>query len=150
MLKAFREFAIKGNMVDLAIGIIIGAAFGGVVKSLVDDIIMPPIGLLLGNVDFVNLFWILKPGSAEVTTLAQAKAAGAVTLNYGQFGITLVNFGIVAFAVFLLVQAINRAKGPQAVVIAAPATKDCPFCCSAILIKASKCAHCTADVPIPN
>lgn len=144
MLKEFKEFAIKGNAMDMAVGIIIGAAFGAIVKSLVDDIIMPPIGLLLGNVDFSNLFVTLKAGkdaAATYATLAQAKAAGAVTLNYGAFVNVIVSFLIISFAVFLLVKAINRFKKA-----AEPNTRDCPYCLSAIPKKANRCSHCTSEV----
>jgi large conductance mechanosensitive channel len=144
MLKEFKEFAIKGNAMDMAVGIIIGAAFGAIVKSLVDDIIMPPIGLLLGNVDFSNLFVTLKAGkdaAATYATLAQAKAAGAVTLNYGAFINVIVSFIIISFAVFLLVKAMNKFKKA-----AESTTRDCPYCLSAIPMKAIKCGHCSSEV----
>ena len=142
MLKEFKEFAVKGNMIDMAVGIIIGAAFGGVVTSLVKDIIMPPIGLLLGKVDFGGLF--LNMSGTPYATLAEAQKANAATLNYGLFINTLINFLIVAFAVFLLIKQINRFKSAPA---AAPiTTKDCPQCLSKIPIKASKCAFCTSQV----
>lgn len=144
MLKEFKAFAIKGNVVDMAVGIIIGGAFGGIVKSLVDDVMMPPLGLMVGKVDFSNLFLVLKPGVHPVATLAQAKAAGAVTLNYGLFINVLVNFTIVAFAVFLLVRTINRLKQQEAE--AAPTTKECPYCVSDIPVKATRCGHCTSDL----
>ena len=145
MWKEFREFAVKGNAVDMAVGIIIGAAFGAIVKSLVDDVIMPPIGLLLGNVDFKDLFIVLKEGTAvgPYLSLAQAKAAAAVTLNYGVFLNMVVSFLIVSFAVFLLVKGINKLKKQEE---AAPDKKDCPYCLSAIPIKATRCAHCTSEV----
>ena len=149
MLKEFKEFAVKGNVVDMAVGIIIGAAFGTIVKSLVDDVIMPPIGLLLGNVDFTNLYVILKEGAAAVpdgATLAKAKELGAVTLNYGAFFNTVVSFLIVSFAVFFLVKGINKLKRQEAAPPAAPTTKDCPYCISAIPIKATKCPHCTSGL----
>ena len=144
MLKEFKEFAVKGNVMDMAVGIIIGAAFGTIVKSLVDDIIMPPIGLLLGNVDFSNLFIVLKAGkdaAATYATLAQAKAGGAVTLNYGVFVNVIVSFLIISFAVFLLVKAMNKFKKA-----AEPNTRDCPYCLSAIPKKAVRCSHCISEV----
>jgi len=145
MWKEFKEFAIKGNAVDMAVGIIIGAAFGAIVKSLVDDVIMPPIGLLLGNVDFKDLFIVLKEGATvgPYLSLAQAKAAAAVTLNYGIFLNMVISFLIVSFAVFLLIRAINRLKKQEE---AAPDKKDCPYCLSSIPIKATRCAHCTSEV----
>lgn len=147
MLKDFREFAVRGNVVDMAVGIIIGAAFGSIVKSLVDDIIMPPIGLLLGNVDFSNLFIVLREGAAAAAPYASldaARKAGAVTLNYGMFINTVVSFVIVAFAVFVLIRNINRLRAAEPA--AAPATKDCPHCCSAIPLQASRCPHCTSQL----
>jgi large conductance mechanosensitive channel len=145
MFKEFKEFAIKGNAMDMAIGIIIGAAFGAIVKSMVDDVIMPPIGLLLGNVDFSNLFIVLKAGkdaAASLTTLAQAKAAGAVTLNYGAFINVIVSFIIISFTVFLLIKAINRFKKASE-----PSnTRDCPYCLLSIPKKASRCSHCTSEI----
>jgi len=148
MIKEFREFAVKGNVVDMAVGIIIGAAFGTIVKSLVDDVIMPPIGLLLGNVDFSNLFVVLREGltAGPYASTAVAKAAGAVTLNYGTFINTVVSFLIVAFAVFLLVKNINRLKREKEVAPAAPTTKECPNCFSTINIKAVRCPNCTSNL----
>jgi large conductance mechanosensitive channel len=148
MFKEFREFAVKGNVVDMAVGIIIGAAFGSIVKSLVSDVIMPPIGLLLGNVDFTNLFVVLKDaaGTGPYGSLADAQAAGAVTINYGVFINTIISFLIVAFAVFLLVKNINRLKREQEAPPAAPTTKECPHCLSTIPLKATRCAHCTSEV----
>jgi large conductance mechanosensitive channel len=149
MFKEFKEFAVKGNVVDMAVGIIIGAAFGTIVKSLVDDVIMPPIGLLLGNVDFSNLYFILKEGAVAVpdgATLAKAKELGAVTLSYGAFFNTIVSFVIVAFSVFLLIKGINRLKREKEAPPAAPTTKDCPFCFSAIPLKAMRCPHCTSNL----
>ena len=146
MLKEFKAFAFRGNVLDLAVGIIIGGAFGTIVKSLVDDVIMPPIGLAMGNVDFANLFYLLKPGEKApppYATLADAHAAGAVTINYGNFISNLVTFMIVAFAVFLIVRAANRLKPQDAV---APSTRDCPYCRMAIPVGASRCPHCTSDV----
>jgi large conductance mechanosensitive channel len=149
MLKEFKEFAMRGNVVDMAVGIIIGAAFGTIVKSLVDDVIMPPIGLLLGNVDFSNLFITLKQGAVAgpYATLELAKKAGAVTLAYGVFFNTIVSFVIVAFSVFLLVvKGMNKLKRQQEVPVAAPTTKECPHCLSTIPLKASKCGHCTSSL----
>jgi large conductance mechanosensitive channel len=148
VFKEFKEFAVKGNVVDMAVGIIIGAAFGTIVKSLVDDLIMPPIGLLMGKVDFANLFILLRDGKTPgpYMSLVDAKAAAAVTLNYGIFINTIVSFLIVAFAVFLAVRYINRLRREQELPPAPPATKDCPFCLSAIALKAVKCPHCTADI----
>jgi len=140
MFKEFKEFAMRGNVLDLAIGVIIGLAFGAVVTSLVNDIIMPPIGLLMGGLDFKDYFLVL--GSQQVTSLADAKAKGVPVLGYGQFINTVINFLIVSFAVFLLVKQANRLWRPAA----APATKDCPYCLSAIPLKATRCPHCTSDV----
>ncbi len=147
MFKEFKEFAMRGNVVDMAVGIIIGAAFGTVIKSLVADIIMPPIGLLLGNVDFANLFILLKPGNpaGPYLALAEAQKAGAVTINYGAFINTIISFIIVAFAVFLLIRNINRLK-KQEEAPAEPATKECPYCFSTIPVKATRCAHCTSEL----
>jgi len=147
MLKGFRDFVMRGSVIDLAVAVIIGAAFTKIVNSLVEDIIMPPIGLLLGNVDFANLFTVLKEGSkaaAPYATLAEAKAAGAVTLNYGLFLTTVVTFLIVAFVVYLIVRSVTR-LGPKKA-DAPVTTKECPYCLSKIPIKATKCAFCTADV----
>jgi large conductance mechanosensitive channel len=147
MLKEFKAFALRGNVLDLAVGIIIGGAFGTIVKSLVDDVIMPPIGMALGNVDFANLFVLLKPGpkaAPPYASLADAHAAGAVTINYGNFINNVVTFIIVAFAVFLIVRMANRLKPQDA--DAAPATKDCPFCRTPIPTAASRCPHCTSDL----
>lgn len=148
MLKDFKEFAMRGNIVDMAVGIIIGAAFGTIVNSLVSDILMPPIGLLLGKVDFSNLFVVLKEGTVlgPYASPAAAKAAGAVTINYGIFVNTIISFLIVAFAVFLLVRNINKLKRKEEVPPAVPSTKECPYCLSAIPIKAIRCAHCTSEL----
>jgi len=146
MFKEFREFAMRGNVVDMAVGIIIGAAFGAVVKSLVADIIMPPIGLLLGNVDFSNLFITLKAGkvAGPYVSLAAAQAAGAVTLNLGVFINTIISFTIVAFAVFLLIRAINKLQREKE---APPVTtRECPYCTSEISLKATRCPHCTSEL----
>jgi large conductance mechanosensitive channel len=150
MLKEFKDFAMRGNVVDMAVGIIIGAAFGTIVNSMVNDIIMPPIGLLLGNVDFSNLFCVLKEGASAgpYASVAAAKAAGAVTWNYGAFVNTLISFVIVAFAVFILIRSLNKLQ-KQKEVAAAPAAqmdKDCPYCQSKIPIKATRCAHCTSQL----
>ncbi len=143
MFKGFKEFAMRGNVLDMAVGIIIGAAFGKIVASLVDDVLMPPIGRLLGKVDFSNLF--LSLDGRHFDSLADAKHAGAATLNYGLFLNTLINFLIVAFAVYLLVQQVNRwTKKPEAAV--APTTKECPQCAMSIPVKARKCPHCTAQI----
>ncbi|HEU5050997.1 MAG TPA: large-conductance mechanosensitive channel protein MscL [Gemmatimonadales bacterium] len=143
MLDDFRTFVMRGNVVDLAVGVIIGAAFGAITKSLVDDVIMPPIGLLLGGLDFTNMYVVLKEGAnaaGPYATLAEAKEAGAVTLNYGLFITSIVTFVIIAFAVYLLVKTVNRMHRPAA----APATtKDCPECAMAIPLLARKCPHCT-------
>ncbi|VVB65377.1 Large-conductance mechanosensitive channel [Candidatus Gugararchaeum adminiculabundum] len=142
MMKEFKEFAVRGNMVDMAVGIIIGAAFGKIITSLVSDIIMPPIGILLGKMDFSNMFISLS--GTSYSTLAAAKAAGAATLNYGMFINNIIDFAIVAFAVFLMIRQINklkREKPPQA-----PNTKECPYCISSIPLKAVKCPNCTSQL----
>ena len=142
MLKEFKEFAMRGNVLDMAVGIIVGAAFGQIVNSFVQDVMMPPIGRLFGHVDFSNLFVTLT--GQHYDTVAAAKAAGAATLNYGMFLNTIINFVIVAFAVFLLVRQVNRLMPKPAP--AAPTTRDCPYCLSAVPMKATKCAHCTSDL----
>lgn len=148
MLKEFKEFALRGNVIDMAVGIIIGAAFGTIVSSFVADIIMPPVGLLLGNVDFSNLFMVLKEGkvAGPYETVAAAKTAGAITLNYGVFFNTIISFLIVAFAVFLVIRNVNRLKRKEEAPPAAPTTKECPYCISVIPIKAVRCPHCTAEI----
>ncbi len=150
MLKQFKEFAIKGNVLDMAVGIIIGGAFGTIVKSLVSDIIMPPIGLLLGNVDFSELFFVLKKGikvAGPYATLKDATAAGAVTINYGLFINNVVSFLIIAFSVFLIVKAFQEVKKREEKPVAVePTTKACPFCQSVISINATKCAFCTSSL----
>lgn len=148
MFKEFKEFAMRGNVVDMAVGIIIGAAFGTIVKSLVADIIMPPIGLLLGNVDFSNLFIVLKEGSVAgpFAALADAQKAGAVTINYGLFFNTIISFIIVAFAIFILIRALNKLKRQEEAPAEEPTTKDCPRCLSTIPIKATRCAFCTSEL----
>ena len=142
MFKEFKEFAMKGNVLDMAIGIVIGAAFGKIVSSFVTDVLMPPLGVLLGGVDFTNKFLTLKGGTFE--TLDAAQKAGAVTMNWGLFLNTMIDFLIIAFAIFLLVKQINRMKKQPAA--APPNTKDCPYCLSAVPIKATRCAHCTSDL----
>ena len=148
MLEDFKEFAVKGNVVDMAVGIIIGAAFGTIVTSLVNDVIMPPIGLLLGNVDFSNLFAVLKDGApaGPYPSLADAEKAGAVAIFYGKFINTIISFIIVAFAVYLLVRSINRLKREQEAPPAEPTTKECTYCLSTIPLKATKCAHCASQL----
>jgi large conductance mechanosensitive channel len=148
MIKEFKEFAMRGNVVDMAVGIIIGAAFGTIVQTLVKDVLMPPIGLLLGNVDFSNLFVVLKGGAAGApyASLADAQKAGAVTINYGLFVNAIISFLIVAFAVFMLVRGINQLKREKEVPPAEPTTKECPYCFSTIAIKATRCAHCTTEL----
>jgi len=142
MLKEFKAFAMRGNVLDMAVGIIIGAAFGRIITSLVNDILMPPIGLLLGKVDFSGLF--LSLSGKSYATLAEAKAAGAATVNYGVFLNTVIDFVIVAFVIFLLVRQINRWNQPAAA--AAPTTKECPYCCSAIPLQATRCPNCTSEI----
>ena len=147
MMQDFKAFAMRGNVVDMAVGIIIGAAFGAIVKSLVDDMLMPPIGMLLGNVDFSNLFVVLKQGvaaAAPYASLAEAKKAGAITINYGIFINSMISFLIIAFTVFVLIKNINRLK--QAEAPAAPTTKECPYCASSIALKATRCPHCTSEL----
>ena len=142
MLKEFKEFAMKGNVLDMAIGVIMGGAFGKIVSSLVSDVLMPPIGLLMGGVDFSSLFLNLT-GTTQ-PSLAAAKAAGTPTINYGVFLQATFDFIIIAFVIFLLVKQVNRLKKPAPT--AAPTTKDCPQCLSTIPMKATKCAHCTSNV----
>ncbi|HEX5386463.1 MAG TPA: large conductance mechanosensitive channel protein MscL [Gemmatimonadales bacterium] len=147
MLKDFKAFILRGNVLDLAIGVIIGAAFGTVVSSLVNDIIMPPIGLALGNVDFSNLFIVLKEGAKAAgpyAALADAKAAGAVTLNYGVFINAIVSFLIIGFAVFMVMRAAVKLYPPAPV--AAPNTRDCPYCATPIPLAARRCPNCTSEV----
>jgi large conductance mechanosensitive channel len=144
MLREFKEFAMRGNVVDMAVGIIIGGAFGTIVKSLVDDVIMPPIGLLLGGVDFANFFAVLRDGArpGPYVAVTDAKAAGAVTLNYGLFVNSVISFLLVAFAVFMLVRGINAMRRQNA----APVTKECQFCATAIPVKATRCPQCTSQL----
>ena len=144
LIKEFKEFAVKGNVIDMAVGIIIGAAFGKIVTSLVNDVVMPPIGRLLGRVDFSNLFISLSGG--DYKTLAEAKAAGAATLNYGMFINTVIDFLIVAFVIFMVIKQINRLKRQPAPTPGPVTTKECPFCLSVIPIKATRCPHCTSEL----
>jgi len=146
MWKEFKEFAIKGNAVDLAVGVIIGAAFGGIINSLVKDILMPPVGLLTGGLDFSNKFLILKaaPGGGSFNTPAEAAKAGAVTWNYGNFITLVINFIIVAVCIFLVVKAMNKLKRPSPG--GATVSKDCPACAMMIPIKATRCPHCTSEL----
>ena len=145
MLKEFKEFAMRGNVLDMAVGIIIGAAFGRIVSSFVADVLMPPIGLLMGGADFTNYFITLR--GAALPTLSAAKAAGAVTLNYGVFVNAILDFLIVAFAIFLLIRQVNRfRKKEEPAPAAAPTTKECPQCLSVIPLKAKRCAHCTSQL----
>jgi large conductance mechanosensitive channel len=148
MLKQFKEFAMRGNMLDMAVGIIIGAAFGVIVSSLVGDVLMPPIGLLLGKVDFSNLFIVLKEGAATgpYASLAEAQKAGAVTINYGVFVNAIVKFLITAFAVFVLVRGINELRRREKAAPPAPTMKECPHCLSTIPMKATRCPHCTSQL----
>jgi large conductance mechanosensitive channel len=152
MLAEFRKFALRGNLIDLAVGIIIGTAFTAVVSSLVNDVLMPPLGLALGGVNFANFFALLKAGdpAGPYATLADAQTAGAVTINYGVFVNVIIIFLIVAFATFLLVRSINRLQErmskPEAAAPAEPTTKDCPYCLSTIPLKATRCAYCTAEL----
>jgi large conductance mechanosensitive channel len=143
MLKEFKEFAMKGNVLDMAIGVIIGAAFGKIVTSFVNDVLMPPLGLLLGRMDFSSLF--INLSGTSYPTLAEAKKAGAATLNYGLFLNTVIDFVIVAFVIFLLVKQVNRMRAPAPAPAPAP-SKECPYCTSSIPVKAKRCPQCTADL----
>jgi large conductance mechanosensitive channel len=148
MLKEFKEFAMRGNVIDMAVGIIIGAAFGGVVISFVSDVIMPPIGLLLGKVDFANLYTILREGAitGPFASLAEAKKAGAVTISYGVFINTIINFLILLLVVFLFIRSINKLRRREEAPPAVPTTKECTYCFSAISMKATRCPHCTSEL----
>lgn len=148
MIKEFKEFIMRGNVVDMAVGIVIGASFGAIVKSFVDDLLMPVIGLLLGNVDFANFFLVLKAGKVPgpYATLMEAKAATAVTLNYGLFINVVVAFLIVAFAIFLMIKQINAMKRQGEAPPATPTTKECTFCLSAVPLKATRCPQCTSEL----
>ncbi|MBZ5589897.1 MAG: large conductance mechanosensitive channel protein MscL [Acidobacteriia bacterium] len=143
MLKEFKEFAMRGNVLDMAVGIIIGAAFGRIVTSLVNDVIMPPIGLLMGKVDFSSLF--INLSGTAYPSLAEAKKAGAPVIGYGAFLNTILDFIVVGFVIFLLIKQVNRFKKPAPA--AAPTTKDCPYCLSAVPVKATRCGHCTSQLP---
>jgi large conductance mechanosensitive channel len=150
MFKEFKEFAMKGSVLDMAVGIIIGAAFGAVVSSFVSDVLMPPIGLLLGNVDFSNLYLVLAAGkvAGPYASLAQAQAAGAVTFNYGLFITRVISFLIVAFALFMIIRNMNRLrkKAEAPAPAAEPATRECPYCFTTISIKAVRCPNCTSEL----
>lgn len=148
MLKEFKKFAMRGNVVDMAVGIIIGGAFGTIVNSLVKDVMMPPLGLAMGGVDFSNLFITLKEGATAgpYATLASAQAAGAVTISYGLFINAVISFIIVAFAVFLLIRAINKLQHEKEAAPASPTTRECPRCFSVISLKATRCPHCTSEL----
>ncbi len=148
MVKEFKEFAVKGNVVDMAVGIILGGAFGTIAKSLVTDVLMPPIGLLLGGVDFSNLYLTVQPGDpvGPYASLAAAQEAGAVTINLGVFINNVISFLIVALAVFFLVKGINNLKRKEEAAPPPPDTRDCPFCASTISLKATRCPHCTSEV----
>ncbi len=149
MWKEFKEFALQGNVVDMAVGIIIGAAFGVIVTSLVNDIIMPPIGLLLGGVDFGNLYILLQEGdpTGPYASLAEAQAAGAVTINYGVFINAMISFLVIAVVIFLLIRAVNRLRREEEAPPEEPTTQECPYCRSTISIEAVRCAYCTSELP---
>lgn len=149
MLKEFREFAMRGNLVDIAVGLVLGAAFGAIVASLVNDVLMPPIGLLLGGADFSNLFLVLRSGSpaGPYATPAQAQAAGAVTLNYGVLINTIIIFLITAFALFMVIRAMNRLRRRKAAPETLPETKACRFCFTTIPVRAVRCPNCTSELP---
>ena len=148
MFKEFREFAMRGSVLDMAVGIIIGAAFGAIVTSLVADVLMPPIGLLLGKVDFANLYVLLTAGQTPgpYASLAAAQQAGAVTLNYGAFINKIISFIIVAFSLFLMIRSMNRMKRKAEAPAPVPMTKECPFCATAVPLKAVRCPHCTSEL----
>jgi large conductance mechanosensitive channel len=148
MFKEFKEFVMRGNVVDMAVGIVIGAAFGAIVQSLVKDVIMPPIGLLLGKVDFTNLFTVIRGGevAGPYPTLADAQAAGAVTVNWGVFVNTIIGFLIIAFVIFMIIRQVNRLKREAEAPPAAPTTKECPYCFSSIPLKAVRCPFCTSQL----
>jgi large conductance mechanosensitive channel len=144
MLKEFKEFAMRGNVLDMAIGIIIGAAFGKIVTSLVGDVLMPPIGLVLGKLDFSKLY--INLSGQHYASMADAKAAGAATINYGMFINTVIDFIIVAFVIFLLIRQVNKLKHQPEPAPAVPTTKECPYCLSVVPIKATRCPHCTSEL----
>jgi large conductance mechanosensitive channel len=152
MLKEFKEFAMRGNVVDMAVGLVVGAAFATIVKSLVADVIMPPIGLILGGVDFSNLFAIIRDGSVAgpFSTLADAQKAGAVTINYGLFMNTVISFLIIAFAIFMVVKGMNSLKKKEEAPSAEPTEKDCSHCFTSIPIKATRCPHCTSELAVQS
>ncbi|MGE3063539.1 MAG: large conductance mechanosensitive channel protein MscL [bacterium] len=144
MFKEFKEFALKGNMLDLAVGIILGSAFGKIITSLVNDILMPPLGLLLGKVDFSNLFVDLS--GKGFNSVADAKAAGAATINYGLFINVIIDFIIVAFVIFMLIKQVNKLNRKKVEAPSSPTTKECPYCFSTINIKATKCPNCASEI----
>ena len=148
MLEEFRKFAMRGNVLDMAVGIIIGAAFGAIISSMVADVIMPPIGMLLGNVDFTNLYAVLQAGApaGPYASLSAAQEAGAITVNYGLFFNTLINFIIIAFAMFMVIRSVNRLQNDEDAPPPKPTNKDCPFCFTEIPIKATRCPHCTSQL----
>ncbi len=148
MFKEFKEFAMRGNVVDMAVGIVIGAAFGTIVKSFVSDVLMPPIGMLMGGVDFANLFSVINEGSpaGPYAALVDAQAAGAVTVNYGLFINTVISFLIVAIAVFMVIKGLNSMKREEEAPAAEPTTKECQFCFSEVPIKATRCPSCTSEL----
>jgi large conductance mechanosensitive channel len=150
MFKEYKEFALHGSVVDMAVGIVIGAAFSAIVTSLVNDVIMPPIGLLLGRVDFTNLYVLLKDGDSPppYASLADAQAAGAVTINYGLFINALIGFVIISLVVFLVVRYVNRMRRQEEASPKEPTTKECPFCFSEISTKATRCAQCTSELAV--
>jgi large conductance mechanosensitive channel len=145
MFKEFKEFIARGNVIDLAVAVVIGAAFGKIITSLVEGLVMPPIGLILGRVDFASLFYVLDSAKGVPKSLAEAKALGVPVIAYGQFLNDVINFLIIAFVIFLIVKAYNRLKSKQAT-DAAPTTKDCPHCLSTIPLKATRCKDCTAEL----
>ncbi|MBP6927455.1 MAG: large conductance mechanosensitive channel protein MscL [Caldisericales bacterium] len=148
MFKEFKEFALKGNVIDLAVGVVIGAAFGAIVNSLVNDIIMPPIGFLLGRIDFSNMYLLISSGKTPppYASLAEAKAAGAVTWNFGLFINALISFLIISFSIFIVVKMINRLRKEKPAEKPAPTQKECPFCFTLVPIKATKCPNCTSEI----
>ena len=150
MVKEFKEFIVRGNVVDLAVGVVIGAAFGAIVTSLVNDVLMPPIGLLLGGVDFANLFILLKAGEppGPYVSLAEAQAAGAVTINYGVFINMVVSFLVIAAVLFLIIRGVNRLQREEEAPPVEPAMKQCPYCLSDVALKASRCAYCTSELQV--
>lgn len=152
MWKEFKEFAMRGNVIDMAVGIIIGAAFGTIVKSLVSDIIMPPIGLLLGNVDFSQLFVVIKEGTTAgpYPTVDAAQKAGAVSINYGIFINNVISFLIVALAIFMVIKTLNSFKKKEAALPEAPTAKDCPYCKEKISLDATRCPHCTSELKLAH